>query len=159
MTLRTDWSERSCPVARSLDVVGDPWILLILRDSMLGSRRYEQFRSHLHIADNVLSRRLAAMVQDGLLRRVPYRAGNRTQDEYRVTAKGLDLMPVLNALAQWGDRHTAGRRTDGHVQIFHLEHRTETADVCSECGQKLTPGEVSWHREWMTERPTPIVTR
>ena len=65
MPLRSDWSGDSCPIARSLDVVGDPWMLLILRNALLGARRYEEFRSALGVADNVLSRRLPAMVEAG----------------------------------------------------------------------------------------------
>src|ERR1700753_2150155 len=106
MPLRSDWSAHNCPIARALDVLGDPWLLLVLRDAMTGARRYEQFRESLGVADNVLSRRLRTMVEAGLLRRQPYRAGNRTHDEYHLTAAGADLLPVLNALAVWGERHT-----------------------------------------------------
>ena len=75
MPLRSDWSAATCPIARSLDVVGDPWMLLILRHALLGVRRYEDFRTGLGVADNVLSRRLPAMVDAGLLRKaVPGRA-------------------------------------------------------------------------------------
>jgi DNA-binding HxlR family transcriptional regulator len=105
MPLRSDWSAATCPIARSLDVVGDPWLLLVLRESFKGVTRFEQFRSVLGIADNVLSRRLAQMVEAGLLRRSAYHAGNRVQHEYVLTPAGADLLPVLCALAHWGERH------------------------------------------------------
>jgi DNA-binding HxlR family transcriptional regulator len=105
MPLRSDWSAASCPIARSLDVVGDPWVLLVLRESFRGVTRFEQFRSALGIADNVLSRRLRQMVEAGLLRRSPYHAGNRVQHEYVLTDAGSDLLPVLHALGRWGEEH------------------------------------------------------
>ena len=73
MPLRSDWSTQRCPIARSLDVLGDPWLVLVLREAITGSRRYEQFRSSLGIADNVLTRRLNTMVDAGLLRRIEQR--------------------------------------------------------------------------------------
>ena len=103
--LRSDWSQATCPIARSLDVVGDPWVVLVLREAFTGTTRFEQLRSALGCADNVLSRRLSAMVQAGLLVRAPYDAGNRTREEYLLTDAGRELLPVLHALAQWGERH------------------------------------------------------
>ncbi len=85
--------------------MGDPWVLLVLREAVTGATRFEQFRSSLGCADNVLSRRLAAMVEDGLLVRAPYDAGNRTREEYLLTDEGRDLLPVLHALVLWGERH------------------------------------------------------
>ena len=94
MPLRSDWSEATCPIARTLDVVGDPWVLLILREAVQGVTRYDDFRAALGVADGVLSRRLAAMVDDGLMTRAPYRSGNRTREEYLLTDAGRDLLPV-----------------------------------------------------------------
>jgi DNA-binding HxlR family transcriptional regulator len=71
--LRSDWSEERCPIARSLEVLGDPWVLLVLRRAFSGVRRFDQLRTELGIADNVLSNRLAKLVDAGLLRRVAYR--------------------------------------------------------------------------------------
>ena len=99
MPPRSDWSGSVCPIARSLEVVGDPWVLLILRNALLGTRHYERFRDELGIADNVLSRRLQAMVDAGLLRQVPYRGPRRTHLEYHLIEAGEDLLPVLQALA------------------------------------------------------------
>ena len=107
----------------------------------------EQLRSALGVADNVLSRRLAAMVEAGLLTRAPYDAGNRTREEYLLTPAGTDLFPVLHALAQWGERHRPaadGRRLD----VVHegCGEVTGSADTCTACGERLRAGTVSWRR-------------
>ena len=88
--------------------VGDRWTLLILRNANLGTTRFDDFRSELGIADNILSARLARLVQAGLLTRLPYRGTGRTRHEYRLTTAGADMLPVLHALAAC---LTAGART------------------------------------------------
>lgn len=158
MPLRSDWSAQACPIARTLDVVGDPWVILILREALTGSTRFEQFRTRLEVADNVLSRRLAAMVEAGLLRRVAYRAEQRTHYEYQLTAAGADLLPVLNGLALWGEKHTPA--PDGaHLQIVHVPCGavTSSPDVCSNCGAVLAPDETIWRRDWLRQRQTQLV--
>jgi DNA-binding HxlR family transcriptional regulator len=156
--LRSDWSEAHCPVARSLDVVGDPWILLILRDALLGSRRFDQFRRSLGIADNVLARRLASMVEADLLWKTPYRdETGRERQEYRLTKAGEELMPVLHALVLWGEKHLP--RSDHHqLGIVHTPcgAQTHSADRCDGCGEPLTPETVSWTRTWVRQ-PAPLV--
>lgn len=158
MPLRSDWSASVCPIARSLEVVGDPWVLLILRNALLGTRHYEQFRAELGIADNVLSRRLQAMVDAGLLRQVPYRGPRRTHLEYHLTEAGADLLPVLQALARWGDTHTSGPVRGQRLGIVHRAcgHTSTTAETCSHCGAVLRPPEVAWHRPWRSTIPTPL---
>ena len=154
--LRSDWSENRCPVARSLDVVGDPWVLLILRDAVLGSRRYDQFRRSLGIADNVLSKRLTAMVDADLLRKVPYHDENgRERQEYRLTSAGKDLLPVLHALVLWGEKHRPGA---DRLDIVHSPcgSRTSSADRCDACGEELTPATVSWLLPWRRQQMTPL---
>ena len=105
MPLRSDWSSAPCPIARSLDVLGDPWVLLIARQAFYGTRRFADFRERLDIADNVLSRRLSIMVEADLLQRVPYRDDRRTRDEYVLTAAGEDLLPILHAMVLWAAKH------------------------------------------------------
>ena len=158
MPLRSDWSADSCPIARSLDVVGDPWMLLILRNALLGARRYDEFRSALGVADNVLSRRLPAMVDAGLLRKVPYRGEQRTHHEYVLTEAGSDLLPVLNALLLWGEKHTASPHPDEHMGIVHRTCGAEStsSDVCSGCGAELQATDVAWLRPWRTADPQPL---
>ncbi|HEX5404159.1 MAG TPA: helix-turn-helix domain-containing protein [Pseudonocardiaceae bacterium] len=158
MPLRSDWSASTCPIARSLDVLGDPWLVLVLRDAMTGARRYEQFRASLGVADNVLARRLRTMVDAGLLRKVPYRADNRTHDEYHLTEAGADLLPVLNALALWGEKHTTAPRPDAHLTIVHREcgHETTLSDSCSHCGAVLSQADTAWRRPWLADEPVSL---
>jgi DNA-binding HxlR family transcriptional regulator len=99
----------TCSVARALDVVGQPWVLLVLREAFYGLRRFSDIQDHLGVSRSVLAARLDAMVTDGLLERRPYREpGQRERTEYVLTDKGRDLYPVIVALRQWGDRHLAG---------------------------------------------------
>jgi len=144
MPLRSDWSGATCPIARSLDVVGDPWVLLVLREALQGATRFEEFRDALGVADSVLSRRLGAMVDADLLARAPYRSDQRTREGYLLTEAGGDLLPVLNALMHWGERHRP--RTTGRMAVVHEGCGAETAyaDSCSHCGERLTASNVSW---------------
>jgi selenocysteine lyase/cysteine desulfurase/DNA-binding HxlR family transcriptional regulator len=160
MPLRSDWSTSVCPIARSLEVVGDPWVVLILRNALLGTRHYEQFRDELGIADNVLSRRLQAMVDAGLLRQTPYRGARRTHFEYQLTEAGADLLPVLHSLAQWGNSHTTAPVPGQRLGIVHQAcgHTSTTSEVCSHCGAALRPGEVAWLRPWRSPTPTPLAS-
>jgi DNA-binding HxlR family transcriptional regulator len=150
--LRQDWSAHPCPIARSLDVVGDPWVMLILRESLLGTTRFEQFRHHLQVADNVLSKRLTQMVDAGLLRRSPYRGKQRVHDEYMITEAGADLLPVLNALAQWGETYTEAPQTHTEMSITHQPagHPTTSPTVCTTCGEQLTSADRAYERRWAT---------
>jgi DNA-binding HxlR family transcriptional regulator len=158
MPLRSDWSSMSCPMARSLDVIGDPWVLLILRDALSGTCRFDEFRSRLGVADNVLSRRLGSMVDDGLLRKVPYRGRQRTHDEYHLTPAGADALPVLNALAIWGAKYTPAPSDDAQVGIVHTAcgQTSESADVCTHCGARMTVGDTAWLRPWLAPEPVAL---
>ena len=93
-----------CPSARSLDVIGDWWSLLIVRDAFDGLTRFGQFQTSLGIAKNILSDRLRTLVSRGILELVPARDGG-IRHEYRLTEMGRDLFPVMVALRQWGERH------------------------------------------------------
>lgn len=100
MPAKTDLATFNCSLARSLAAVGDWWTLLILRDAMFGSSRFAEFRSSLGIASNILSTRLAALVDNGIMSR----EGGETRPVYLLTTKGQDLAPAILALMQWGDR-------------------------------------------------------
>src|SRR5918995_3853076 len=103
-----DYSTENCSIAASLAVLGEKWTLLVLRDAFNGVRRFEDMYQRIGAPRQVLSARLARLVEEGLLRKVPYREpGQRQRDEYRLTRMGLDLYPALVALMQWGDRHLA----------------------------------------------------
>jgi DNA-binding HxlR family transcriptional regulator len=95
--------DSTCPVARSLDSIGDWWTLLIVRDAMLGVRRFSDFQRSLGLARNVLSARLKKMVADGVMTTAPAADGTSYQ-EYQLTEKGEALLPVLVAMRQWGER-------------------------------------------------------
>lgn len=101
---RTSLEKDDCPVARSLDVIGDWWSLLIIRNAMVGTRRFNAFQKSLGIAKNILAVRLRALVANGILDVVPAPDGGPHQ-EYVLTAKGRGLFPVMVALRQWGQQH------------------------------------------------------
>ncbi len=99
----------TCSIARTLALVGDRWTLLVLRDVANGVRRFDELAGHLGIARNVLSRRLAALSEAGLVERTAYRvAGERERHEYRLSGSGRELIPILLAFMNWGDRNLAG---------------------------------------------------
>ncbi len=95
-----------CPIARSLQQVGERWSILILREALMGTTRFEQFQKNLEIAPNILARRLAAMVAAGLLERHRY-SHRPPRDEYRLTERGRDFRMVIWAMLAWGNRHLA----------------------------------------------------
>jgi len=102
------WDRSRCSVAGTLAVVGEKWSLLVLREAFLGVRRFADFQRVLGAPKAVLSDRLATLVEQGVLTRVPYQSeGERQRHEYRLTAKGRDLYPTLVALMQWGDTYLA----------------------------------------------------
>jgi DNA-binding HxlR family transcriptional regulator len=103
---RTRFDNRECPVAQALELIGEWWSLLIIRDAFRGLRRFEDFQASLGIARNMLSRRLKALVAAGLLEKRPY-SERPPRHEYRLTVKGRELMPVLVSLLVWGNRWTA----------------------------------------------------
>ncbi|WP_448628432.1 winged helix-turn-helix transcriptional regulator [Geodermatophilus sp. URMC 64] len=114
-----------CSVAGTLAVVGEKWSLLVLREAFLGVRRFADFQRILGAPRAVLTDRLATLVDQGILRRVPYQAeGERQRHEYRLTRKGIDLYPTLVALMEWGDRYLA----DG-AGMMELRHRDCGAPV------------------------------
>jgi DNA-binding HxlR family transcriptional regulator len=105
----TEYDSTVCSIARTSEIIGDRWTLLVLRDLFNGVRRFDELAIHLGVARDLLSRRLAKLVEAGLLERCAYQdPGRRTRYEYELTEAGLDLRPVLIALAQWGDKHRGG---------------------------------------------------
>lgn len=105
--VRTDFSRMRCPVARSMEVLGERWAVLVLREAFYGTTRFDDFEAHLGIAPNILSARLAKLVEHGLLERIPLPSkGGR--HEYRLTAKGRDFFPAYLALKRWADQWMTG---------------------------------------------------
>jgi DNA-binding HxlR family transcriptional regulator len=106
--LKRDYTGQDCSVARALEIVGERWTLLIVRDVFLGRRRFEEFQQSLGIARNVLTDRLNRLVEEGILERVRY-SERPERYEYRLTPKGRDLNIALTALRQWGDEYLSER--------------------------------------------------
>ena len=103
MPLGTEYAQQDCSLARTLEVVGERWTLLILRDCFLGVRRFADFAAHLDISKAVLTERLGSLVDAGLLRTVPRGA----RHDYVLTERGLSLWPVTFTMTQWGEEHLA----------------------------------------------------
>lgn len=108
---RVDWlslDTQNCPVQRTLDVVGEKWSLLLVREAINGVRRFDDFRDHLGVSEAVLADRLRKLVAAEILMTQPYQPpGGRTRQEYLLTGKGWDLWPIIVSLMQWGDKHAA----------------------------------------------------
>lgn len=154
MPLRSDWSTELCPVRRSLDVLGDPWVLLIVRDVLHGTGRFEELRDNLRISDAVLSRRLRAMVEADLLTTADYTSAGRIRQRYVTTEAGADLLPLLQQLAIWAEKHTSTPEGGGHMTLFHETCGQETtrAETCSACGEQLRPEDMTWVKPWRGAR-------
>ena len=134
---RTDTSNWPCTIARAVNVLGDGWNLLIIRQACLGTRRFEEFQRALGIGRNILAGRLALLVEEGLLRRVEYQQ-RPVRHEYRLTDKGREVYPVLAAMAAWGDRWLTG--PEGTPLVLHhtaCDSDMHAVVVCSECDHPL----------------------
>ena len=136
------YENQVCSVARALEVLGDRWTLLVLRDAFSRVRRFEDFQRSLGVARNVLTDRLNRLVDEGILRRVPYQ-DRPVRFEYRLTDKGRELWPVMMTLMQWGDRHYI--EPEGRPLV--VRHRDCGGEVtghlsCSKCGAELGPYDV-----------------
>ncbi|MEA2390752.1 MAG: hypothetical protein QOK31_861 [Solirubrobacteraceae bacterium] len=134
--------EQNCSIGRTVAVLGERWTFVILRQAFLGARRFEDFQRGTGVARNVLSDRLRSLVDNGVLRRLPYQ-DHPPRSEYRLTAKGRDLYPVLVALMQWGDRH-AGLEQGPPIVLHHetCGHRADPRLVCDACGEDIDPREM-----------------
>jgi DNA-binding HxlR family transcriptional regulator len=107
----------ACPVARGVDLMGDRWALLIVRDAFDGVRRFGDFQRSLGVARNILSDRLRLLLEEGILASQPASDGS-AYEEYVLTSKGADLFPVIVALRQWGERHLFAQG-EAHSVLVH----------------------------------------
>jgi DNA-binding HxlR family transcriptional regulator len=146
--LPNDYEGQNCSIARALEVVGERWTLLIIRDAALGLRRFDQFQESLGIARNVLTDRLNRLVEEGILDRVRY-CERPERYEYRLTTKGRDLAVTLAGLRQWGDKYLSEkppritrqitrRRSDKRPVIAAFVPKG--ADVVPEDELEIVPG-------------------
>jgi DNA-binding HxlR family transcriptional regulator len=108
MVKRTSLEKAECPIARSLDAIGDWWSLLIIRDALLGIRRFSEFQKNIGLAKNILAVRLRTLVDNGILKTAPASDGSAYQ-EYVLTPKGRGVFPVLVALRQWSEEFSGER--------------------------------------------------
>ena len=140
-----DYSDQRCSVAAALEIVGDPWTLLIVRDAFLGIRRFEQWHEKLGVARNVLAARLKSLSEQGVFEKRAY-SERPLRHEYLLTAKGKDLFPVICSMLDWGDRHVYGEGRE--PQIYHhldCEQRFQPVTSCRCCGEPVQAGGLRRH--------------
>ena len=125
-----------CSVAQCLEVVGEWWTMLIIRDAFFGVTRFDQFQQRLGIARNVLQQRLERLVEQQVLERTAY-SEHPPRYDYRLTTKGRDLWPVLNAMRQWGDDYAAPEGPPISLVHKNCGKQTHVDLVCSECGESI----------------------
>ena len=140
------FSTDNCQVERSLAVFGDRQSMVVIREIFNGVRRFDDMQKHSGVNRQVLSNRLAHLVEEGILRRVPYQSeGSRIRHEYRLTQKGLDLYPILTSLAEWGARYVA----DAEGPAVEMVHRGCGAAVANATQLRAR---IDLVREWAANR-------
>jgi DNA-binding HxlR family transcriptional regulator len=133
---RTNFSEMACSIARTLDVIGEPWSPLILRDVWVGFTRFEQIQADLGISRKVLTERLNYLVECGVLERRPY--DRRPRYEYVLTEKGAELVDLLMIMAGWGDKWLAGPAGPPVLYRHHACGEISAAELrCAHCGEPM----------------------
>ena len=137
----TSLAELPCPIARTLDVVGEWWTLLIVRDALLGIRRFDDFKQT-GIADNILAARLKMLTEEGILERRQYQA-RPDRYEYLLTDKGTALAPVIAALRSWGRAWTTGEDRSPRLVHKTCGHEGSAGLHCEHCGGSLTAEELA----------------
>ena len=133
---RTSFRDMNCSVAQCLEVVGEWWSMLIVRDLFLGVTRFEDFQQRLGISRNILTQRLNHLVDEGVLKRVPYQEHPR-RFEYRLTDKGRDLWHVVTAMRQWGDQWAMPAGPPVEIRHTACGHVVSAVAACSHCGEPL----------------------
>ena len=146
--LKNTYEGQACSIARSLELIGERWTLLIVRDIFRRKRRFDEIQKNLGIARNVLANRLDRLVEQGILEKRPYQE-RPPRYEYLLTEKGIDLWPVLASLIKWGDKHEPGE----HGPPATLRHKgcgggISDHFICEDCGEHV------WARDVYTE-PVP----
>lgn len=137
---RTPFAAWPCSIARAVDIVGDWWTPLVLREMFYGLKRFDEFERTLGIGRNILTQRLNRLVAEGLAERVPYQ-DKPLRHEYLLTEMGRDFFPVLAAMSRWGNRWLA---PEGAFVVFHhaCGHSTQAEVVCAHCGDPLEMADI-----------------
>jgi DNA-binding HxlR family transcriptional regulator len=150
--LKNTYEGQACSIARSLELIGERWTLLIVRDVFRGLRRFDEMQESLGIARNVLANRLDRLVEEGIFEKRRYQE-HPPRCEYFLTEKGIDLWPVLVSLIKWGDKHES-LGFDGLPPVI-IRHRDCTGEIddhfiCGKCGERV------WARQVYVERRVPL---
>jgi DNA-binding HxlR family transcriptional regulator len=166
---RTSFAEMACSIARSLDVVGEPWTPLIVRDLWMGLHRFDEIQANLDVSRKVLAQRLKTLVDEGVAERRLYQR-DPERYEYILTRKGVELMNILLALMDWGDRWISSEEEGPPMLLRHKAcgKRSKAKVTCSACGEPLSAHEVriapgpgarqGWGTPWdrlKSHRPAP----
>jgi DNA-binding HxlR family transcriptional regulator len=134
---RTSLADFHCSVARTIDVIGEWWTPLIVRDAFFGLRRFEEFQRSLGLARNILAARLDRLVEAGIMERERYQQ-HPPRDEYVLTEKGRDLFPVIAALMAWGDRWTDDGAGPPLLLMHECGHAATLQATCDQCGEPMS---------------------
>jgi DNA-binding HxlR family transcriptional regulator len=139
------FEDMACSVAQCLELIGDWWTMLVVRDAFMGVRRFDEFQERLGISRNILTQRLNKLVAADILSKRPYQ-DNPPRYDYALTDKGRDLWPLLTALRQWGDKHAAPHGPP--VQVVHKAFGKVTQLVlsCEHCGERVEARDVKAQR-------------
>lgn len=138
---RTSFGDMACSIARTLDVIGEPWSPLVLRDVWVGMNRFDQLQADLGISRKVLTERLHHLVDQGVLERVAY--DSRPRYEYRLTEKGTELVDLLMVMVGWGDKWLAGEAGPPVLYRHHGCGEISGVDLrCTHCGGSMHAGDV-----------------
>jgi DNA-binding HxlR family transcriptional regulator len=131
---------RNCSAARALEVVGDRWALLVVREALLGTHRFDEIQRRTGAPRDILAARLKKLVAAGVLERRLYNA-HPPRHEYHLTEAGADLHAVVTALRQWGDRHAPDDGRPRPAPFAHSCGGTHPAQlICPDCGEPVAPG-------------------
>jgi DNA-binding HxlR family transcriptional regulator len=142
MAKRTRFEKADCPIARSMDAIGDCWSMLIIRDAMLGLRRFSEFQKHLGLAKNILAVRLRGLVANGILKTEPASDGSAYQ-EYVLTAKGRGVFPVMVALRQWSEDFAFAPDELSNIMVDRKNgRRVRKLELHAEDGRLLGYGDI-----------------
>jgi DNA-binding HxlR family transcriptional regulator len=143
MVKRTSLEHDTCPVARSLDAIGDWWSMLIIRDALLGTTRFGEFQKKLGLAKNILAVRLRALVDQGILKTAPASDGSAYQ-EYLLTLKGRGVFPILVALRQWSEEFDGKPEEIGTILVDREKGKpVRQLELHAQDGRLLAAGDIA----------------